>query len=268
LQPANDPPGLQVSPTGQQTGGIRTTESAGVRYTWFDYETKQTVRVEEMLLYTFPLADIAAVQSYTPPPVTYPGVIPGAADVTGGYVNPTAPPANPTMPPAGTNPLPGRAYLIDDYPPDLRFLPTGRPNPNYNPNLRPPAGAGGVAPGTWGVPGGAGTVQYPPYPTAPAGGVAPGTWGVPGGAGTVQYPPYRRFLPDGRPNPNFNPNYRLPAAGGVAPGTGVAPGAGTGPGTGVGAGTRPIAPPLPKPRLGNGWYLVRWSYLVPSEEIE
>ncbi|MHB9022856.1 MAG: TolB family protein [Armatimonadota bacterium] len=91
--------GFTPGGTGQQNAPqvIQTSNTVGYRYSWFDYERKQLLRVEDFFLYTFPLANIPVVSSTTTP---------GAP----GMPAPGVPPPGVVTPPPPPPPAPGDGF--------------------------------------------------------------------------------------------------------------------------------------------------------------
>jgi len=272
LEPATDVPG-NFDRSVPQKSGLKVSKAEGKRYTWFDYERNQIVRVEDFILYTFPLANVPILQQITVPRGAtgttpnggnQPGYtrVPGAnqsgvyapaggGDVPssrlspGGYVPPGSyQPGNAPMPGAagGYAPMPGT--VGGDLPPS-RLAPGGyAPMPGAAGNYAPmPDGTGGYAP----IPGAAG--GYAPIPGAPGGYAPVPGYGQPGGN---DVPPSR-----------FGPGVNQPGI--SQPGVTPPPFGGTQPST---SGSITANPNAPKPRTGSGYYLVRWSYLLPQDVLE
>jgi len=163
---------------------LQTDAITGIRYTWFDYTHSQIVRVEDLVLYKFPLENVEALT------------------VTPGRTSPTTPGVQ--QPGAANRP---------DIPPGARpgYVPP-RAQPEYEPGYLPPR----AQPGQPG---------YVPPGTQPGVAIRPGVT------------------------------------------TGTQPGVVNQPGR-TGTGTNTAATPPVRPRTGNAWYLVRWSYTMPAENPE
>ncbi|MHB0935127.1 MAG: TolB family protein [Armatimonadota bacterium] len=259
MSPTMQAPGNYDSMLSVQRNGLKIADAAGVRYTWYDYDRNQIVRMEDFLLYTFPLANVTPVAT-TPVAPLNPANVPspgGYAPAPGGYA-----PA-----PGGYAPAPGGyAPAPGGYAPGMQLDPADTP----------PPGVYGMPPGAYGMPPGAMTgpddIMPPGISMAPGGGGRmankagmPGANNFPPGAAIppgMAFPP-GMTLPPGMGNtpPNYMPPGAYTPPAGVTPPTGTTP-----PRTGT-------TPPRtgytqPKPRSGNGYYLVRWSYLVPIEEEE
>jgi len=88
-------PGMTAAPA-PADDAIKVKEATGLRYAWFDYEDHKLLRVEDFVLYAFPVA--------APAPVAAPQARPAAAPA-----NPMAPAANPAANPMAPMGGPGGA---------------------------------------------------------------------------------------------------------------------------------------------------------------
>lgn len=263
--PTQRPPANFDAMLAAQRNGLKTDEAVGVRYTWFDYDRNQVVRVEDYLLYTFQLASIESMVTQPAPTPGYGQPVPPAYGPTGTPYYPPGMAGDPAYTTPGVE-LPavyggGMASGYGGYaPPPGAQLPPGAVLPGYG-----GMGAGGVdapPPYARAYPPGGGAIAPPPGAQLPPGAALPGYGGM--GVGGEDAPPaYAQpgYVPPAAPPlPGVTPPF-----GNTPPGAYTPPAATTPPRTGTTPGTGYTQP---KPRTGNGYYLVRWSYRVPVEEPE